>query len=992
MEQEVPMMKRIAVLSSLVALFLASTLAAAPAMAQTGTGEIHGTVTDPSGALVQSVPVVLTSASGGAKTATTGRDGGYRFAAVAPGTYQLSISAPGFAPANMENITIAAGRAVLQNITLEIAVAQQQVEVNEDAVTISTESDNNASSIVIKGKDLNALSDDPDELQSELTALAGPAAGPNGAQIFIDGFTGGTLPPKSSIREIRVNQNPFSAQYDKLGYGRIEILTKPGTDKLHGNLMMSGNDNAFNSLNPTLKAGAVVPPYHTMSAMGGVGGSLNSRTSWYASTFYRDNATDAIINALDINTSTLQTYYYSAAVASPQSRLDISPRLDLQIGAKNTLTVRYSLDHQTTTNGGISTNTLPTQGFNQSGWDNSVQLSDSQVISGTTVNETRFSYRRSTSSQTPNSTAPTVMVQGGFSDGQNGAGTMRDHQDNLELDNYTTVAAKAHAIQYGLRLRYYRDANFSNAGFNGAYTYSSLPQYAAHTPSKYSVTTGNASARVSMYDLGLFFQDDYKFSTNLTLSYGLRYETQNQISDHDDWAPRFSLAWAPGGSKTKTVIRAGYGWFYDRFSSGNVLTTIRQNGVNQQQYTVNSPNFYEGSPASAVPTTSQLSAMSVTVAPTIYQVAPNLRAAVNMQAAAGVEHQFGKIATVSATYINSRGVHQYLSDNVNAYENGTYNPATQTGVRPNGINENINQFQSGGLYKQNQLMVNYSVSAKRVSIFGFYALTFANADTSGANYSPSNQFDPMADWGRANFDVRNRMMFGGNITGPYGITFNPMFDYNSGSPFNITLSDDLNGDNKFNDRPAFATSSTPAANQVATAYGTFDVNPAWNAARIPYNVGTGPSSIGLNMRISKSFGIGPKIGGKAQGGDSGGPGGPPPGGGPGGPPPGGGGGPGGGLGPGGLSGAGGGWRSNQQTVARRYSLSFTAMGRNVLNNVSWANPMSNLPSLSAVQSNYANNLPALHSSSFGQSTSIAGGMFGSATSNRSIDLQVMFNF
>ena len=126
---------------------------------------------------------------------------------------------------------------------------------------MSTSADNNASAIVIKGKDLDALSDDPDELQSELTALAGPAAGPNGAQIFIDGFTGGQLPPKSSIREIRINQNPFSAHYDKLGYGRIEILTKPGTDKVHGNLMVMGNDSAFNSLNPFVtKEPPTTPP------------------------------------------------------------------------------------------------------------------------------------------------------------------------------------------------------------------------------------------------------------------------------------------------------------------------------------------------------------------------------------------------------------------------------------------------------------------------------------------------------------------------------------------------------------------------------------------------------------------------------------------------------------------------------------------------------------------------------------------------------------
>ena len=121
-------------------------------------------------------------------------------------------------------------------VNAKLAIADQKTEVNVTANPngVSVDPDNNASTIVLTGKDLDALSDDPDELSSELTALAGPSAGPNGGQIYIDGFTGGQLPPKSSIREIRINQNPFSAQYDKVGYGRIEIFTKPGTDKFHG--------------------------------------------------------------------------------------------------------------------------------------------------------------------------------------------------------------------------------------------------------------------------------------------------------------------------------------------------------------------------------------------------------------------------------------------------------------------------------------------------------------------------------------------------------------------------------------------------------------------------------------------------------------------------------------------------------------------------------------------------------------------------------------
>ncbi|MGA2170572.1 MAG: carboxypeptidase regulatory-like domain-containing protein [Terracidiphilus sp.] len=954
------MVKRAALgLVSLVVL-LCVFAAYTPVVAESTTGEVRGTVSDPTGAVVPAASVALIGEDGKSVTTVSGRDGSYHFSAVQAGKYSLTVTANGFAQASLDAIDVAPGQVLLQNVALQLPVEQQQVEVTEGALGVSTSADSNTSAIVIKGKDLDALSDDPDELQSELTALAGPAAGPNGAQIYIDGFTGGQLPPKSSIREIRINQNPFSAHYDKLGYGRIEILTKPGTDKVHGNAMIMGNDSAFNSLNPFVSS---EPAYYTTFANGSIGGSLGNKASWFGSVFFRDNASNSIINA-DLLDSNSNVYNYSAAVANPQSRLDISPRFDFQLGEKNTLTARYMLDRQVQTNSGASQFALESQAYNVLNYENSIQISDAQVLSPTAVNETRFQYVRAHNSQIAQNTDPTVTVQGAFSGGGSNAGVVRDNQDRFELENDTTLAKGAQSIGFGARFRLTRDASFSTSGFNGNYIYSSLAAYAAKTPSEYDVTAGKASSSVALFDAGAFFQDDFKVRPNLTLSYGLRYEAQNWISDHDDWAPRVSLAWAPaGGGSTpaKTVFRAGYGWFYDRFGSSYVLDSIRQNGVNQQQFVVKNPAFYENAPSA-----SELSSLS-SVAPTIYKVSPNMKASLNMQAALGVEHQFGKVATTSVTYVNSRGVHQYLSDNVNAYLPGTYDETTGTGTRPNGINENIYQFQSGGVYNQNQLMVNYNVKAKRVSLFGFYMLNFAKADTSGASYFPSNQFDPGADYGRANFDVRNRFLLGGNLQGPYGISFSPMLVTNSGTPFNITIGQDVNGDNQFNDRPGIATSTS--TDTVHTGYGTFDLNPSANEARIPYNYGTGPGQFSMNMRVSKSLGIGPKVEGAASSGGFGGPGGPPPGGGPGG-----GGPPGGGLGPSGLSRSGGPPRIDQ-AASRRYSLTFAAMTRNVFNNVNLAPPVS-----------------VLESPLFGKSNALAGGFFSSSAANRSIDLQMTFNF
>jgi len=933
------------------------------ACAQTPTGGIRGTVADPSGALIPSAQVTITNSNGFSKSVSSRDDGTFALDHLVPGRYAASITATGFASSTVADIPVYGGKTTPENLTLQLPVEQQQVQVNDQGLSVDTSADNNASAIVIKGKDLDALSDDPDEMQDELTALAGPAAGPNGGQIYIDGFTGGQLPPKSSIREIRINQNPFSAQYDKLGYGRIEILTKPGTDKFHGMFMFNGNDSAFNSLNPFVTN---EPPYYSTFMVGSASGALTKKASWFANVFRRDDQSNSIINAELLN-GTGSAYNYTQAVANPQSRLDVSPRFDFQLGANNTLTVRYMFDRQAETNSGVSQFALETQGYNVLNHENTLQVSDTQILSSNIVNETRFQYTRDRDSQVALNDTPTITVQGAFTGGGSNQGTVQDNQDRYELQNYTTAAEGRHALNFGARLRLTRDSNDSTSGFNGNYIYPSLSAYAAGTPSEYDVTAGIPAAKVNLFDAGLFFQDDYKARPNLTLSYGLRFESQNRISDHADWGPRFSLAWAPAGNNghpAKTVIRAGYGWFYDRFNSTYVLDAIRQNGINQQQYVVKNPSFNANAPLP-----SELASGS-TVAPTIVQVAPDLKSSVNMQAAVGIEHQFGRIATASATYINSHGVHQYLSDNINAFLPGTYDAASGTGVRPNGINENIDQFQSGGLYNQNQLMFNYSVRARRVSLFGFYMVNFANADTSGATYFPSNQFDPKADYGRASFDVHNRFLLGGNVQAPYGVSLSPFLVLDSGQPFNITVGQDLNGDNQFNDRPAFATASS--TDTIATSYGSFDLNPSADQTRIPFDAGNGPSQLSMNLRVSKSIGIGPRVersGGSGFGGPGGG--GPPPGGGGHGGP---GGGPGGGLGPGGLSQSGGPPRLDQE-LPRRYSLTFSAMGRNVFNEVNLAQPVG-----------------VLESPLFGKSNALSGGFFSSPSSNRSIDLQLRFSF
>ena len=370
--------------------------------AQATTGVLRGQVTDPSGGAVVGATVLLTTPSGAAMDTTTNKDGGYEFKDLAPGKYELKAVAQGFATFTKSGVMITAGQTARVNISLEIEVQQEKVTVSSTTAQVDVNPANNANTIVMEGKDLEALSDDPDELQSELQALAGPSAGPNGGQIYIDGFTAGQLPPKASIREIRINQNPFSSEYDKLGYGRVEIFTKPGTDKLHGQIMVMGNSSAFNSRNPfeQVPEGTSPPSYHTMWYSGNIGGAITKKTSFFFNIEQRDIQNLSIVSAtvLDPNFNIVP---FSQAVPNPETRTNLSPRIDYQITPNNTLTARYQYWRNSETNGTVGQFMLSELGTQDLDTEQTVQISDTQVFGAHTINESRFQFVHSNMDSTP---------------------------------------------------------------------------------------------------------------------------------------------------------------------------------------------------------------------------------------------------------------------------------------------------------------------------------------------------------------------------------------------------------------------------------------------------------------------------------------------------------------------------------------------------------------------------------------------------------------
>jgi carboxypeptidase family protein len=916
------------------------------------TGSLHGQVLDPSGAVVPDAVVTL---SQGAKIITTrsGQDGVYLFRVLPPGNYALSVSAQGFALASKVAVSITSGQSRQLNLPLIIAVEQQNVQVSDQSTGVSLNPDENSGALIIKGGDLDALSDDPDQLQNELQALAGPAAGPNGGEIYIDGFSGGQLPPKSSIREIRVNQNPFSAEFDRIGYGRIEILTKPGSDKFGGHISSLATDSALNTGNALITQ---QPEYYLYFLQGDVNGPLTKKSSYFLSVFNLQRQNQSIVVATNpANPVTT----INQAFPNPSSLISVNPRVDFQLGKSNTLSVRDSFTRSIQTGNGVGGLSLPEQANNATNYENAIQVSDTVVVNAHLINETRFQWRRVRNNQVASFSTPTINVQGSFIDGGSSAGSVTDHQDIFELQNYSTATAGKHTIRFGTRLRAYRDQNESTSGANGSYIFQSVSQYTAAKPAQYQATViNNPLARALLFDASLFYQDDWRWKPNLTLSYGLRYEGQNRIHDHTDFAPRFAVAWAPGHpGKTppKTVFRAGYGWFYDRFTVPNsfssatgtpyVIQAIHRNGVNQQSFIVNNPPFFDPSAPIPPPVLDGDS----TSRPTIFSIDPHFHAALNMQGGVGVDRQLGKLTTINVTYLYTRGIHQYLTNVVTAptFDVASY---TVTGPIPSVYD---NQFQSGGVFNQHQLIVTSTVRIHKLSLHSFYTYSQAKTDTGGVNYFPSVAQNPGLDYGRAGFGIHNRFTLLATYNAPHGIVFAPLLSAQSGTPYNLTIGDDFTGNNQFNARPTYGTCG--AADVVSTRYGCLDTNPTGKGEPlVPFGIGTGPANVVFHIRVSKVIGIGPRIeGAKGALGQQGG---------------------------GSVNGRGLGGSQAQPkldaTVPRKYSLTFIVGALNVFNIVNRGAPNG-----------------VLNSPLFGASQTLAGGQFGlPAPGNRDIFMQALFSF
>jgi hypothetical protein len=781
---------------------------------------VRGQVVDEVSAVIPGAKVTLTADGKTPRTVTSNANGEFTISNVPAGTYTLTAEYVGFQPYINNTLVVPVTTGALK-VSLVVGAVNVITDVKAEDNVVTVEPDQNANATVLGEDFIQTLPDNEDDLREYLQALAGPAAGgaaggQGGAQIYINGFSGGRLPPRDAIMQIRINQNPFAAEYSRPGNGRIDIVTKPGNDSFRGSASFGYRNAALDARN----AFALTKPDLNQQQYGFnfSGPLIKKKMSFFFNLERRDltGATPVVATTLD--------GVFRANVQSPNDNTGVNARVDYLLNDKNTISFNYQFDNRSSLNsefalrfgggfgfggggggfggafggfgGGTGSNyTLPERGSDTNNRDHSLQISETWIINSRLIHESRLQFRRGTNERTARTTGVAINVLDAFNGGGAPCCPTNSIENRIEYQDYLTYSLKKHSLKGGFQLEYLDSYDFSRNNFNGTYTFSSLDIYravlagAALPPgagrAQFTITQGNPELSYKQSEMSWFIQDDFRMTPTFTLSLGLRHEFQTNFNDKNNFAPRVSIAWSPFKDK-KTTFRAGGGLFYSRFSDSYYATLLRLNGNLQTNIIINNPSFpdpFVGNPQQSVQNTIQR------------RLDPDAKAPYVANYNVSVERQLPWQLIGTATYIHTSGIHQFRSRNINA-------PLPGTGLRPDPTLGNIFNLESTARSEFNS--VSFGLNRRfgsRFTFFSNYSLSKSSNDADGAFSTPSNNYDPGADWGRASGDRRHSFFLGGSVNLPYGIRIGPNISANSGSPFNITTGFDDNGDTSFNDRP-----------------------------------------------------------------------------------------------------------------------------------------------------------------------------------------------
>ncbi len=808
-------------------------------------GSIRVLVLDQTGAAIvgAAVSAVPANAQSGAeaKTTTANEQGEAILANLPPGKYVIQVESIGFETTQVTDVNVRRGRRENRDVQLPIAGYVEEVEVTRDR-TDQNISDNFSNALT--QDQIDALPDDEEEMAEQLQQMAGP-----GAVLRVNGFSGGRLPPKSQIAEIRFRFDPYSAENHEAGFPRVDIRTRPGNGQWRNNASVTFRDESLDARNAFATE---KPPEQARRYQYSMDGPIKKGKTSFS---FNVGGMDAF-DTETIRTLNADGTQFDGVVSKPTDRINLNARVEHAINKNQMLRVEYSRNNNDQGQLGVGGFELYERAYDRFVRGNEVRISTSGPVFRKMRNEVRLEVDWSETVSTSLSDARTIRVQDAFTSGGAQIGGGRRSKTIEFADNLDFALGKKHALRAGVLVEGGSYRSDETRNFNGTYTFSSNDAFLAGQALQFSQRIGNPLVEYKSFQFGAYLQDDFRVQKNLLVSYGLRYEAQTHLGDNVNLSPRVSFAWTPFKSGS-TTVRGGFGVFNDWYDDNLYEQALRLDGEHQRDLIVRNPTY---------PTIDLSGAAQL--APSVTRIASDLVMPQITRASFGVEHAFASWAQLRSNYFIQRTNDEFRAVNLNAPVNGV-RPFPDLGIVT--YVDAIGEAKSQGV----DLSMNLNYAPKRIFGTVNYRLAKAMNDGDSATSLPMNGGDLAAEWGPTRGDVRHRIF--GFVSTPlkFGLRTNLNMRYESGTPYNITTGGDDNSDDVINDRPA----------------------------GVGRNSVRGDSQMNIDLRLSWQKSIGqPKGGDQGPGGPGGGPviirG---PGGGGGGRGPGGGGG-GGGFGPGGNAG------------------------------------------------------------------------------------------
>jgi len=744
-------------------------VAISPCVAQ-NSASLEVIVKDPTGALIARAQVQLSKNGKPQSLSSTNQRGEARFNKLAAGRYQVHIEAAGFKALDLDDVDLANGPQ-RREVTLEIDVIKVDVDVAEEAQVRNTNPNGPAFSNVLTAEQIAQLPDDPDEFENAINQLAGP-----GAQIRVNGFRGGKLPPKSQIREIRFRMNPYAPENHDAGFGLVDITTKPGVNSWHGSFNFGFRDESLNGRQ-------VFAPFRGPEQQRRFGLSMDGPI-WKNRTSLFLNADGSLFFDARPIFATTPSGTLSDLAYRPSRRLNLDARLEHALTKTHTSRFQFQRNASALDNLGVGDFDLPARGYSQDQTEYIVRLGDSGVFGKKFFNETRLQARWLQTEARSVSLGQTILVPGSFNDGSAQRSGGR-RQLEFELADNVDYAHEKHGLRFGAQLETggYRSNDRTNAF--GTFQFADLAAYEAGLPAQYTQRIGDPTVKYRQYQFGWYVQDDFRVRKNLTVSYGARHEFQNHVSGMFNIAPRLGFVWSPKKNGSIT-IRGGAGIFYDWLAAQTYEQTLRVDGQRQRDLVIANPGF--PNPFSG--------GMQTVLPPSRIQTDPDLQIPYIMQSSIGVETNPFKRFRLTTNYQYQRGVHLLHGRNLNAPIPGFGRPDPAVG--------NITNIESSAYQSSHRLMVGIGPAKFVQGLFwNINYLLMKNTNEADSPFSlPSDNFNLRADRGPSANDFRH--LISGFISKrlPMGLSISTIFQATSALPYNITTGFDNNGDTVINDRPA----------------------------------------------------------------------------------------------------------------------------------------------------------------------------------------------